>query len=67
VLRRLVIRRLGVVGLALTAYDVWRILPKRHRRLLIDRGKGAVSSIAADARQRATNRRTDRQRRNDRR
>jgi hypothetical protein len=27
--------RTGTLGLALTAYDVWRRLPPRHRRLII--------------------------------
>ena len=28
-------RRLGPLGLALTAYDIWRRLPPRHRKRLI--------------------------------
>jgi hypothetical protein len=28
-------RRTGTLGLALTAWDIWRRIPKQHRRLLI--------------------------------
>jgi hypothetical protein len=28
-------RRTGTIGLALTAWDIWRRIPKQHRRLLI--------------------------------
>jgi hypothetical protein len=32
---RLVTRRAGPVGIALTAYDIWRRIPKRHRRQIV--------------------------------
>jgi hypothetical protein len=32
---RLVTRRAGPVGLALTAFDLWRRIPKRQRRQII--------------------------------
>jgi hypothetical protein len=32
---RIVTRRLGPIGIALTAYDVWRRIPKRYRRRII--------------------------------
>jgi hypothetical protein len=32
---RLLSRRAGPVGLALTAYDIWRRIPKRQRRQII--------------------------------
>jgi hypothetical protein len=32
---RIVTRRLGPIGVALTAYDVWRRIPKRYRRRII--------------------------------
>jgi hypothetical protein len=32
---RLLTRRAGPVGLALTAYDIWRRIPKRQRRQII--------------------------------
>jgi hypothetical protein len=31
----MVTRRLGPIGIALTAYDAWRRLPKRYRRRII--------------------------------
>ena len=46
---RLFTRRLGPIGLALTAYDVWRLLPKRHRRLLLQRSRGLAFALAAAA------------------
>jgi hypothetical protein len=32
---RMVGRRLGPIGIALTAYDVWRRIPKRYRRRIV--------------------------------
>jgi hypothetical protein len=32
---RIVTRRLGPIGVALTAYDVWRRIPKRYRRRIL--------------------------------
>jgi hypothetical protein len=32
---RMVGRRLGPIGIALTAYDVWRRLPKQYRRRIV--------------------------------
>jgi hypothetical protein len=32
---RIVTRRLGPIGVALTAYDVWRRIPKRYRRRIV--------------------------------
>jgi hypothetical protein len=32
---RLFTRKMGPVGLALTAYDIWRRIPPKHRRRLI--------------------------------
>ena len=32
---RLVTRRAGPVGIALTAFDLWRRIPKRQRRQII--------------------------------
>jgi hypothetical protein len=28
-------RRTGTIGLALTAYDIWRRIPPQHRRMLM--------------------------------
>ena len=32
---RIVTRRLGPIGIALTAYDVWRRIPKQYRRRIM--------------------------------
>ena len=32
---RLFSRKMGPIGVALTAYDIWRRIPPRHRRRLI--------------------------------
>jgi hypothetical protein len=32
---RLFGRKMGPIGLALTAYDIWRRIPPKHRRRLI--------------------------------
>jgi hypothetical protein len=31
----MVTRRLGPIGIALTAYDVWRRIPKQYRRRIV--------------------------------
>ena len=46
---RLVTRRLGPVGLALTAYDVWRRLPARQRRQLLELARTQGPRVAAKA------------------
>jgi hypothetical protein len=28
-------RRTGTIGLALTAWDIWRRIPKQHRRVIL--------------------------------
>jgi hypothetical protein len=33
---RLLSRRAGPIGLVLTAYDIWRRLPKKQRRQILD-------------------------------
>ena len=35
-LPKLVSRRLGPVGVALIAYDVWKHLPAKHRQLVVE-------------------------------
>jgi hypothetical protein len=37
-LPRVLLRRLGPVGVALTVYDVWRHLPEKQRQRIIDHG-----------------------------
>jgi hypothetical protein len=54
-------RRLGAVGVALTAYDVWRRIPKRHRRAILaaarKHGPRAAAAVARTARSRTTRKR----------
>jgi hypothetical protein len=50
VVRRLVTRRLGPVGLALTAYDVWRRLPPSARRRILAEGRKHAPAAAARGR-----------------
>lgn len=38
-LTRSLTRRVGPIGVALTAYDIWRRLPERRRRQLLALGK----------------------------
>jgi len=33
--RRLATRRAGPLGLALTAWDVWRRIPPKHRKMIL--------------------------------
>lgn len=54
---RLISRRLGPVGIALTAYDVWRRLPPRQRRQLMDVARKHGPRVAAKAVQRGRPRR----------
>jgi hypothetical protein len=32
-------QRTGAIGVALTAYDIWRRIPKQHRRMIIRQGR----------------------------
>lgn len=38
-LRLFFLRRFGLIGVVLTAYDVWRRLPARQRRRLVAHGR----------------------------
>jgi len=49
---RLLTRRAGPVGLALTAYDVWRRIPKRQRRQIIAATRKHGPRVAAHLMQR---------------
>lgn len=50
-------RRLGPVGLALTAYDLWRRLPPRQRKQVLDAARKHGPRIAAQMAERAARRR----------
>jgi hypothetical protein len=43
--RSVLLRRLGPLGVALTAYDVWRRIPARHRKRLLAGGRRHGSRI----------------------
>jgi hypothetical protein len=65
-LRYLFTRRMGPVGIALTAFDVWRRIPLQHRRRIIAEArrqgpriaKAAAASAAARRRRRRPPRRS---------
>jgi hypothetical protein len=40
-------RRAGAVGIALTAWDIWRQIPKRHRRMIISQARKQAPRVAA--------------------
>lgn len=48
-LTRLLGRRAGAMGLALTAYDLWRRLPEQQRRQIMAQGRKHGPRIAAEA------------------
>ncbi|HEY6836403.1 MAG TPA: hypothetical protein VI142_08015 [Gaiellaceae bacterium] len=39
-------RRTGTIGLALTAWDIWRRIPPEHRKLLIQQARRHGPRIA---------------------
>jgi hypothetical protein len=45
-------RRLGPIGLALTAFDLWRRLPDKQRRQVLDATRKHGPRLAAKALQR---------------
>ena len=47
-------RRPGAIGLALTAYDLWRRLPEAQRRQLLEHGRRHGSRLAGEAAKRGT-------------
>jgi hypothetical protein len=48
-LRHLAYRRLGPLGLALTAYDIWRRIPPAQRRQLLAATRKHGPRLAANA------------------
>jgi hypothetical protein len=54
---RLLTRRLGPVGAALTLYDIWRRLPPRQRRWVVKQARKHGPRIAKQAVQSSRNRR----------
>jgi hypothetical protein len=53
---------MGPVGLAFTAYDIWRRLPPSQRRRLIEATRAHGPRLAAGATQRIRDRRDPRKR-----
>jgi hypothetical protein len=40
-------RRTGTIGLALTAWDIWRRIPKQHRRVIVRQARKHGPRVAA--------------------
>ena len=51
------LRRMGPVGIALTAYDLWRRLSPRQRKQVLEAARKHGPRIAAKAAERAARRR----------
>ncbi|HEX7255532.1 MAG TPA: hypothetical protein VF236_06350 [Gaiellaceae bacterium] len=44
--RYLTTRRLGPIGIALTAWDIWRRIPKQHRRRITREARRHAPTVA---------------------
>ena len=53
----LLTRRMGPVGVALTAYDIWRRIPKRQRKQIIQAARKHGPRAAAAVAKRSARRR----------
>jgi len=47
--RRLFTRRMGPVGIVLTAFDIWRRIPPRHRRRIMAQARKHGPKLAKAA------------------
>ena len=47
--RYLATRRLGAVGIALTAWDIWRHIPKQHRKTIVREARKHAPAVARAA------------------
>ena len=56
-LRYLVYRRMGPLGVALTVWDLWRRIPPKHRRKIIQAATRRGPTVAEAVRKRASKRR----------
>ncbi|MBA3412456.1 MAG: hypothetical protein H0T09_02090 [Actinobacteria bacterium] len=54
-LRRLLLRRLGPLGAVLTAYDIWRRIPPKHRKRLLRTARKHGPRLASEAARRRRN------------
>jgi len=52
VVRRLLLRRAGPVGIALTAYDIWRRIPRKQREQILSAARKHGPRLASQAMQR---------------
>jgi hypothetical protein len=50
-------RRTGTIGLALTAWDIWRRIPKQHRRVIIRQARKHGPRLASKLMQQQQQRR----------
>lgn len=51
-LRSVLLRRFGPLGVALTAYDIWRRLPKKRRQQVLGYGRSRGTQLVRRARAR---------------
>jgi len=56
-LTRMFSRKMGPIGLALAAYDIWRRIPPHHRRRLLAEARKHGPRLAKAAADRRRNRR----------
>jgi hypothetical protein len=56
------LRRTGAIGIALTAWDIWRRIPKKHRRAILRQARRhgpIVATKLMEQRRRHQRRRSD--------
>jgi hypothetical protein len=53
-------RRTGTIGLALTAWDIWRRIPKQHRRAIVRQARKHGPRVAAKVMEQQRRRRSTR-------
>lgn len=51
------LRRTGTIGLALTAWDIWRRIPKKHRRVILRQARKHGPKVATKLMQQRQRRR----------
>jgi len=54
---RMFSRKIGPIGVALTAYDIWRRIPPHHRRMLVAEARRHGTRVAKAAVERRRRRR----------
>ncbi|HET7555823.1 MAG TPA: hypothetical protein VFJ75_09245 [Gaiellaceae bacterium] len=53
-------RRTGAIGVALTAWDIWRRIPKQHRRTIVRQARKHGPLVAAKLMEQQRRRRSPR-------